>query len=181
MRGHGTRETRHHNVCRVLAAVTRLASAEQHRPRREADGIGNQNDELLRHEPVRRCSSPARSRKRETGRACVWTSSKSSLSQISAGATPARISERESTSTRRSPCRRFVSVVAVCVTTSSSSSSSSSSSWTSVRMVALAILVRFQGVGESSGHVILQLQNTNGLTAACSNSHRYENSEQTRP
>ena len=44
-------------------------------------------------------------------------------------------------------------------------------------MVALAILVRFPGVGESSGHVILQLQNTNDLTAACSNSHHIENSE----
>ena len=49
------------------------------------------------------------------------------------------------------------------------------------RMVALAILVRFQGVGETSGQVILQLQNTNDLTAACSNSHHSENSELTRP
>ena len=31
---------------------TSLASAEQHRPRREADGIGHQNGELLRHEPA---------------------------------------------------------------------------------------------------------------------------------
>ena len=49
------------------------------------------------------------------------------------------------------------------------------------RMVALAILVRFQGVGESSGHVILQLlQNTHDLAAlrcACANSHHFENSE----
>ena len=32
--------------------VTRLASAEQHRPRREADRIGHQYDKLLRHAPA---------------------------------------------------------------------------------------------------------------------------------
>ena len=37
------------HVCRVLTAVTRLASAEQHRPRREADRIGHDNDELSGH------------------------------------------------------------------------------------------------------------------------------------
>ena len=46
------------------------------------------------------------------------------------------------------------------------------------RVVALAILVRFQVVGESR-HVILQLQTINDLTPACS--HHFENSEQTRP
>ena len=38
--------------CVLLTTVTRLAWVEQHRPRREADGIGHQNDELLRHEPA---------------------------------------------------------------------------------------------------------------------------------
>ena len=38
--------------CVLSTTVTRLASAEQHRPRREADRIGHQSDELLRHEPV---------------------------------------------------------------------------------------------------------------------------------
>ena len=33
----------------MLTDVTRV---EQHRPRREADGIGHQNDELLRHVPA---------------------------------------------------------------------------------------------------------------------------------
>ena len=36
----------------VLTDVTRLAWVEQHRPRREGDGIGHQNDELLRHVPA---------------------------------------------------------------------------------------------------------------------------------
>ena len=36
----------------VLTDVTRLALVEQHRPRHEADGIGHQNDELLRHVPA---------------------------------------------------------------------------------------------------------------------------------
>ena len=36
----------------MLTTVTRIASAEQHRPRREADGIGHKNDELLRQEPA---------------------------------------------------------------------------------------------------------------------------------
>ena len=35
--------------CVLLTTVTRLAWVEQHRPRRESDGIGHQNDELLRH------------------------------------------------------------------------------------------------------------------------------------
>ena len=46
MTDHGTRETRHHNVCRVLTAVTRLASAEQHQPWRGDDGVGHVNDGL---------------------------------------------------------------------------------------------------------------------------------------
>ena len=33
----------------VLTDVTMLARVEQHRPQREADGIGHQNDELLRY------------------------------------------------------------------------------------------------------------------------------------
>ena len=36
----------------VLTDVTRLAWVEQHRPRREGDGIGHQSDELLRHVPA---------------------------------------------------------------------------------------------------------------------------------
>ena len=36
----------------VLTGVTRLAWVEQHRPRREGDGIGHKNDELLRHVPA---------------------------------------------------------------------------------------------------------------------------------
>ena len=48
MVGRGTKETEHHNAWGVLTAVTRLASPEQHRPRREDDGIGHQNDELPR-------------------------------------------------------------------------------------------------------------------------------------
>ena len=52
MTGHGTRETQHHNVCRVLTAVTKLASAEQHRPRREDDGIRHENDEFPRRKPA---------------------------------------------------------------------------------------------------------------------------------
>ena len=50
--GHGTRETQHHNVWRVLTAFTRLASAAQHRPRREDGGIGHKNDELPRRKPA---------------------------------------------------------------------------------------------------------------------------------
>ena len=50
--GHGTKETQHHNVWRVLTAVTRLASVEQHSPRGEADRIGHQNDELPRGQPA---------------------------------------------------------------------------------------------------------------------------------
>ena len=38
--------------CVLLTTVTGLALVEQHRPRREADRIGHQNDELLRHEPT---------------------------------------------------------------------------------------------------------------------------------
>ena len=37
---------------RVFKDVIRLAWVEQHRPRREGDGIGHQNDELLRHVPA---------------------------------------------------------------------------------------------------------------------------------
>ena len=36
----------------VLTDVARLAWVDQQRPRREADGIGHQNDELLRHVPA---------------------------------------------------------------------------------------------------------------------------------
>ena len=36
----------------VLTDVTKLALVEQHRPRREGDGIGHQNDELLRRMPA---------------------------------------------------------------------------------------------------------------------------------
>ena len=36
-----------------MTDVARLASAVQHRPRREDDRIGYQNDELLRREPAR--------------------------------------------------------------------------------------------------------------------------------
>ena len=52
MTDHGTRETQHHNAWRVLTGVTRLASAAQHRPRREDDGIGHENDELPRRKPA---------------------------------------------------------------------------------------------------------------------------------
>ena len=38
--------------CVMSTTVTRLAWVDQHRPRREADRIGHQNDELLRHEPA---------------------------------------------------------------------------------------------------------------------------------
>ena len=36
----------------VLTDITRLAFVEQRWPRREGDGIGHQNDELLRHVPA---------------------------------------------------------------------------------------------------------------------------------
>ena len=49
---HGTTETQRHNMCRVLTAVTRLASAAQHRPRREDDGIQQENDEFPRRKPA---------------------------------------------------------------------------------------------------------------------------------
>ena len=37
---------------RVLTAVTWLASVEQHRPRREDDGIGHENDGLPGRKPA---------------------------------------------------------------------------------------------------------------------------------
>ena len=55
--------------CVMLTTVTRLAGVDQHRPRREVDGIGHQNDELLRHEPTHVAHPPAGSRTRGTGRA----------------------------------------------------------------------------------------------------------------
>ena len=72
--------------------------------------------------------------------------------------------EREPTPVSRSPCQRFVSIVAVSVATSSFSFN-----WTSVARC-------FQGVGEISGHVALQ--KAHDLAAASSNSHHFENSEQ---
>ena len=43
-------------------------------------------------------------------------------------------------------------------------------------------MVRFDAVGEISGHVILQLHQAHDLAAAaCSNSHHFENSDLTRP
>ena len=50
--GHGTKETQHRNVWRVLTAVTKLATVEQHGPRREADRIGHQSHELPRGPPA---------------------------------------------------------------------------------------------------------------------------------
>ena len=38
--------------CVLLTTVARVALVEQHRPRREDDRIGHQNDELLRREPA---------------------------------------------------------------------------------------------------------------------------------
>ena len=53
MIGDGTKEnTTPQRVPCLDSCHTRLASAEQHRPRREAVGVGHQNDELLRHEPA---------------------------------------------------------------------------------------------------------------------------------
>ena len=53
MIGHGTKETQHHNVWRVLTAITRLASVEQHGPWREDDGIGHEIDGLPGRKPAR--------------------------------------------------------------------------------------------------------------------------------
>ena len=39
-------------MTRVLTAVRRLAQVEQHRPRREDDGIGHRNDELPSRQPA---------------------------------------------------------------------------------------------------------------------------------
>ena len=133
----------------LLTPVTGLASAEQHRPRREADGMGHQKDELLRHEPahvahrqpdlLQVISQPNLS----WSDACLTT-----LPEVHLGG------------------RRMRDDLLLLLHLDE------------CRMVALAILVRLQGVGESRGHVILQPQNTNDLTAACSNSHHFdENSE----
>ena len=62
-----TRETRPCGfVWRVLPAVTRLASFEQHRPRREDDGIQHENDGLPGSQASPRCRAPFGSRSRRT-------------------------------------------------------------------------------------------------------------------
>ena len=55
----------------VLRDVTRLAWVEQHRPRREADGIGHQNDELLRHVPAHVAHRQPEAEPEEPGEHCI--------------------------------------------------------------------------------------------------------------
>ena len=148
--------------CVLLTTVTRLASAEQHRPRREADGIGHQNDELLRHEPARvahRQPEAVPEEPEEQRVDLLQVVSESSLRWSDACLTTVLEVRLDRRRQRGNHIRLHLD---------------------GCRVVALAILfVRLQGVGESSGHVILQLQNALDLAALrCTT---VEKSEMARP
>ena len=84
--------------------------------------------------------------------------------RVSSHSDDASSPEREPTQVSRSPCQRFVSIVAVSV------------AWSLLRYSSAS-----RALARSAGMSSSNFRRSNDLTAACSNSHHFENSELTRP